>query len=83
MTNEASAGITKTATPAATQTADLRVSGMDCPSCVVAIEGGLETLPGVEAANVDLEAGCASVRYDPARVGLDALTGRIKSSGSR
>ena len=69
------------ATPAATQTADLQVSGMDCPSCVVAIEGGLETLPGVEKAKVDLRAGCASVRYDPAGVSLDSLTGRIEELG--
>ena len=74
-------GVTATAAPTATRTADLRVSGMDCPTCVVAIEGGLETLPGVENAKVDMEAGCASVRYDPARVGLDALNVRIEELG--
>lgn len=62
-------------------TADLRVSGMDCPSCVVAIEGGLGALPGVEHAKVDMEAGFASVRYDPARVGLDVLARRIEDLG--
>jgi len=81
VTNEQKVGVTTTAKQAATQTADLPVAGMDCPSCVVAIEGGLETLPGVENAKVDMEAGCASVRYDPARVGVDALAGRIEELG--
>ena len=66
---------------AATETANLRVSGMDCPSCVVAIEGGLGVLAGVENAKVDMEAGCASVRYDPARVGVDGLAERIRELG--
>ncbi len=66
---------------AAVAAADLRVSGMDCPSCVVAIEGGLEGLPGVQNAKVDMETGYASVRYDPTRVGVDALAGRIEELG--
>ena len=66
---------------AATATADLRVTGMDCPSCVVAIESGLAELPGVGTVEVDLNAETARAHYDPARLTIDALAQRIEQLG--
>ena len=54
---------------------------MDCPSCVVAIEGGLGGLPGVQKVEVDLDASTACARYDPAIVGVEALTRRLEEIG--
>lgn len=45
----------------------------------MAVEHGLAELPGVETVAVDLEA--VTVRYDPAAVGLDALSRRIEEMG--
>ena len=55
--------------PHAAGVARLAVHGMTCASCVGAVEGALTALPGVEEASVNLLAGQAVVKYDPAVVG--------------
>lgn len=66
---------------AATATTDLPVSGMDCSSCVVAIEAGLGQVAGVEAVRVDMDTGIVSLRYDPGRASRRELEGRIEELG--
>lgn len=39
----------------------LNIEGMTCDHCVKAVQGALERTPGVERAQVDLEAGQAMV----------------------
>ena len=53
------------APPAATE-AVLPIEGMTCASCVRRVEKGLEKVPGVTAANVNLATERATVVYDPA-----------------
>ena len=57
------------------------VEGMTCASCVNRIERYLHKVNGVEEANVNLATGSASVRYDPARVGLDDLRSAVEAAG--
>lgn len=64
-----------------TTTAELRVAGMDCQSCVVAIEAGLGQVAGVEAVQVDLDAGVVELRYDPRRTTLSELGERVEELG--
>mmetsp|Transcript_49297 Transcript_49297/g.151631 ORF Transcript_49297/g.151631 Transcript_49297/m.151631 type:complete len:263 (-) Transcript_49297:327-1115(-) len=47
--------------PTCEQLSVLRVSGMTCAACVVAVEVALRSVAGVTAAAVDLEAGSATV----------------------
>lgn len=57
------------------------VEGMTCASCVNRIERYLRKVDGVDEANVNLATESASVRYDPARVGLDDLRSAVEAAG--
>ena len=57
------------------------VEGMTCASCVNRIERYLRKVDGVEQADVNLATESASVRYDPARVGLDDLARAVDAAG--
>jgi len=59
----------------------LGIEGMHCASCVGKIEQGLENLPGVISASVDLAAGSALVKYTPATVRLDRIRETIEELG--
>jgi Cu+-exporting ATPase len=59
----------------------LPVTGMTCANCVATIERNLKRLPGVESAEVNLASERASVVYDPARLGPDAMIERIRRAG--
>ncbi|MFQ5473240.1 MAG: cation transporter, partial [Dehalococcoidia bacterium] len=62
------------------ETVELQVGGMDCASCVVAIESGLARVPGVDSVKVDLEAGRVLVGHRDA-IQLDALERSIEDLG--
>ncbi len=59
----------------------LPIEGMTCASCVNRIERFLNKTDGVAAANVNLATEVATVRYDPAAVGRDAIVGAIEAAG--
>lgn len=59
----------------------IKVGGMSCQGCVKNITGVLNALPGVAAAEVSLEAGEASVAFDPQKVSRSALLGAIEDAG--
>jgi len=61
--------------------AQLRVEGMHCGSCVALIEETLTEQTGVRAASVDLESALAVVEYDPALVSPDRLRATIVEAG--
>lgn len=50
---------------------------IDCPSCEDGIKHTLVTAHGVQGAEVDVLTNKVTVRYDPARIKLQALIGRI------
>ena len=61
----------------------LPIEGMTCASCVRRVEKGLEKVPGVSAATVNLATERATVAYDPAVADLAALHGAVERAGYR
>ncbi len=59
----------------------LRVEGMTCGHCKMTVEQALEALDGVSEAEVDLEAGSATVRYDESRVDTGAFSEAVEQAG--
>lgn len=62
-------------------TVTLKVEGMSCNHCKSAVEGALEKLPGVEKAEVDLEAKTAEVTYEEGKVTLDQMKEAVEDQG--
>ena len=54
---------------------------IDCPSCEDGIKRVLTTAHGVQSADVDVLNNRITVRYDPARISVKALIGRIAVTG--
>jgi Cu+-exporting ATPase len=67
---------------AAPGTVRLDVDGMTCAACVARVEKKLNKLDGV-AASVNLASESATVRFDPAVVGVDQLVAAVESAGYR
>jgi copper chaperone len=59
------------------ETKILKVEGMSCDHCVKAVTDAVSALGGVESVNVSLAGHTAEVRYDPAKVSLDAIKAAI------
>ena len=64
-----------------TQELSLPVGGMTCASCVSHVEGALKELPGVSNVVVNLGTNKASLRYDPALVGVKEMQRAIEDVG--
>lgn len=64
-------------------TVTIPIEGMSCASCVAKIEEGLQDLPGVTRASVNLATEQATVEYRPDVVQPAALRDRITSLGYR
>ena len=60
---------------------DLKLSGLSCPHCPPKVETAIKTLPGVEAAHVNLATQSAHVVYDPERIELNAIIREIRRAG--
>lgn len=65
----------------AESTLELKVGGMHCEPCAVAITAAVTKLDGVHACEVDHVAGRAVVRHDPARVEAAAISAAITRLG--
>jgi len=61
----------------------LQVDGLRCASCVWVTENVLQRTEGVEEATVSYATGRALVRWDPKRVKLGEVAGRISTLGYR
>ncbi|APR06015.1 heavy-metal-associated domain-containing protein [Thauera chlorobenzoica] len=59
----------------------IKVEGMSCGGCVNNVTGVLKALAGVDDAQVSLENASATVRYDPARVSIEALRAAVENAG--
>ena len=57
------------------------VGGMSCQGCVKNVTGVLQALPGVERVEVSLEAGQATIAFDPEKVGQDQFKAAIEDAG--
>ncbi len=61
----------------------LLVEGIHCAACVWLIEKGLQTLPGVAEARVNLTGRRLRVRWDNGRLALSRIIGRLADLGYR
>jgi Cu2+-exporting ATPase len=59
------------------------IDGLRCASCVWVTERVLDHMPGVLEATVSYATGRATLRWDPVRIDLAALAGRIAALGYR
>ncbi|UCV10719.1 heavy-metal-associated domain-containing protein [Dechloromonas denitrificans] len=59
----------------------IKVGGMSCQGCVKNINQLLLAMPGVNSADVSLEAGEAKVVFDPAKIQRLALLEAIEDAG--
>ena len=59
----------------------LPIEGMHCASCAVRIEKELKKVPGVVNANVNYASEKASVEYDAAKTGEQAIEAAVKKAG--
>ncbi|WP_371731863.1 HAD-IC family P-type ATPase [Thermaerobacter sp. PB12/4term] len=67
--------------PAAPAEITLPIEGMTCAACAARIERGLKKMEGVDDAAVNLALGRARVRFDPHRVSLTDMAGRVRDLG--
>ncbi len=63
------------------ETVTLSVKGMTCGGCVASVTRVLKALPGVDSAEVALQPGEATVRYDAAKVSPAAIRAAINDAG--
>jgi copper chaperone len=57
----------------------LKIDGMHCGHCVTKVSKALEAVPGVAVQSVEI--GSATVVYDPARAGLEAIADAVHNAG--
>jgi copper chaperone CopZ len=63
------------------KTSIMKIGGMHCGGCVGSVEKALRQVQGLQSASVSLEAGEATVTYDPARASLADFTQAVSSAG--
>ena len=59
----------------------IRIEGMHCHRCEVAIQRALQKHPGVHEVEVDFNSGQASVLFDPERVKVNQLIDAVNQAG--
>ena len=64
-----------------TKQAQLRITGMTCAACASRIEKGLNRMPGVASANVNLALETARVEYAPSAVTLEDIIRKVEQLG--
>ena len=65
------------------QLAIIRIEGMHCHKCELAIRKRVTALPGVHEVEVDFASGQASVLYDQAQVSVRQLMDAVAEAGYR
>jgi len=79
-----STNVAAAAEQARTQTVTLDVENMTCNMCPITVRKALEKVPGVIKAEAKYEGdgvGWAKVTFDPARIGIEALTRATANAG--
>jgi Cu+-exporting ATPase len=59
----------------------VKLEGLVCGGCVIAVKNALLTAPGVLDAGVSLERLQASVTYDPAQISPEAIAQAVREIG--
>lgn len=60
---------------------ELKVKGMSCGHCKMAVEKALIAVEGVESASVDLEEGKAYIEYDPSKTSVESMKKAVVDAG--
>lgn len=63
------------------ESADFQITGMTCAACATRIEKGLNKLPGVAKATVNLALETAHVEYNPTSVEVSDIVKKVESLG--
>ncbi|MBE2258695.1 MAG: heavy-metal-associated domain-containing protein [Candidatus Accumulibacter sp.] len=63
------------------ETITIGVAGMRCQACVLSVSTVLLALPGVERVDVSLDAGQASITYDPSLASVARFRDAIEEAG--
>ena len=59
----------------------IKIEGMSCKHCVMAVKKAIESLNGVQSAEVDLEAKQAIVDFDEKKLKLEDIRAAIQEAG--
>ncbi len=71
----------ETAATAAQETVVLRVDNMTCATCPITVRHAIKGVDGVISADVDFEAGTATVVFDPAQTDIAAIAAASTNAG--
>ncbi|MGH8757939.1 MAG: heavy-metal-associated domain-containing protein [Burkholderiales bacterium] len=63
------------------ETTVLKVNGMTCGGCVRSVKNVLESIQGVNSAEVSLETAQATVTYDPAKADVNRMREAVTDAG--
>ena len=63
------------------KTVTLKVENMTCSACPLTVRKALEKVSGVAKAKIDFETKTATVVFDPAKTGVEALTRATTEAG--
>lgn len=64
-----------------TETIKLQIKGMSCNHCKSAVENAMKEIDGVQSADVHLDEGTVTVKYDSNKVDIDHFTEAIDDAG--
>jgi Cu+-exporting ATPase len=64
-----------------TQRLDLPITGMSCAGCAARIEKELQSLPGVQEAQVNFATEKATLRYDETTLPLEQIIQKVEEIG--
>ena len=59
----------------------IKIDGMHCHRCELAIQKALSALPGVKEVEVDFNSGQASILHDKSRVSIRQLMDTVSATG--
>lgn len=63
------------------ETKQIKVNGMHCNSCVLAVQNSLEDVEGIENAKADLESGNVQIELDTNKVSIEDINEAIQDVG--
>ena len=63
------------------ETKQIKVNGMHCNSCVLAVQNSLEDVDGIENAKADLESGNVQIELDTNKVSIEDINEAIQDVG--
>ena len=59
----------------------IKVNGMNCGSCKLAVENSIQELDGVSKAEADLESGLVDLEFDSDKVSIDEIDEAVEEAG--